>query len=194
VSGVRRLLLPLGLVALAVVLVIGLTQAGGGDAEPAGGGVPTLAEAKERLAGAPAPLAALHARANELLDADVERQVRALRGYPVVVNKWASWCGPCRTEFPVFARVAAQKGRQVAFLGLNTDDNREEALGFLRDEAVAFPHLFDPDAEGARAVEATGGFPATVFFDPRGEVVAVHQGAYVRDADLLADLRRYAGA
>ncbi len=190
----RRLLLPLGLVALVVVLAIGLTQAGDDAGDPAAGGVPTLAEARAQLAGAPRPLAALHARSNQLLDAEVKRQIAELRGFPVVINKWASWCGPCRTEFPVFARVAAQKGKQVAFLGLNSDDNREAALGFLRDDQVAFPHLFDPDSDGARAIEAGQNFPTTVFFDRQGRVAHVKQGPYVRDEDLLGDLRRYAGA
>ena len=45
------------------------------------------------------------------------RQLAALRGYPVVVNKWASWCGPCRFEFPFFQRLVTKRGKQVAFLG-----------------------------------------------------------------------------
>ncbi len=188
----RRILLALGLAALAVVLAVGLSQAGGGDAPSASADVPTLAEARAQLAGAPAPLAALHARGGELLDADVEREVRRLRGFPVVINKWASWCGPCRTEFPIFARVAARTGREVAFLGLDTKDDRGDALAFLRDEPVAFPHLFDPDARGARAVEAGTSFPTTVFLDRAGRVAGVHQGPYTSDADLLADVRRHA--
>src|SRR4051812_36386946 len=114
----RRILLLLGAVAVVAVVVIGLSQAdtGGNDA-----GTSTLSaqEQRARLAGAPAQLAALHRQGGQLLDgsnSDVQARLKALRGHPVVVNKWASWCGPCRLEFPVFQRVGVKLGKQVAFV------------------------------------------------------------------------------
>src|SRR6266566_5227726 len=60
-------------------------------------------------------------------------RLAGLRGYPVVVNKWASWCGPCQTEFPAFQRAAVKYGRQVAFVGLNgKGDSLTDAAAFLR--------------------------------------------------------------
>ena len=190
----RRLALPLAAVALVAVLVVGLVQAGGEDAEPAGPG-PTQAEASRALAGAPAPLAALHADSGELKPSDpaaFRRQLRALRGYPVVVNAWASWCGPCKLEFPLFARAATRLGRRVAFLGLNVSDNAENAREFLSTNPVPFPHLEDPDARIVQDQSASTGLPITIFYDRRGRQTFVHQGAYDSERDLLDDIRRYA--
>jgi cytochrome c biogenesis protein CcmG, thiol:disulfide interchange protein DsbE len=194
----RRPLLIVLAVGLVVVLAIGITQAGS-DA-PQEGDIPralSREEVLEPLAGAPAPLAALHRRANALPEAtpaDYRRQLRALRGYPVVVNAWASWCGPCKLEFPLFQRAAAQLGKRVAFLGLNVSDNREEAAAYLAEAPVPYPSLVDGDFKIlGEAAPGVRGLPATIFYDAQGRRT-VHQGGYTKQEDLLADIRRYAGA
>ena len=117
--------------ALIVVLVIGLTQAGGqGDG---GGGAAKrfdLPAAQAKLAGAPATLAGLYAQSNQLLSGGAkafDRRLATLEGHPVVINKWASWCRPCRAEFPIFEQVATARGKQVAFVGLNGKDKAPAA-------------------------------------------------------------------
>jgi len=108
-----------------------------------------------QLRGAPEPLAALHAQADQLLGGGAgafTERLRRLRGAPVVVNKWASWCDPCQSEFPVFQRVSVQLGRQVAFLGLDGKDHAPAAAAFLRRFPVSYPSYQDPDERIARSI------------------------------------------
>jgi cytochrome c biogenesis protein CcmG/thiol:disulfide interchange protein DsbE len=131
---VKRYLIPAGAIALVAVLAIGLSQAGGGG----GGSSKSLGgscTAPRAPAGAPAPLASLYKQACQLLPGGPKAfkdRLASLRGYPVVVNKWASWCGPCRAEFPLFQRATRTLGRQVAFLGVNSNDNNGDAGRFLK--------------------------------------------------------------
>jgi thiol-disulfide isomerase/thioredoxin len=190
----RRLLLPLAALALVAALVVGVTQARDGTPETTQPGLSST-EIDRSLAGAPAPLAALHERAGELEPAtvkDFEEQLRELRGYPVVVNAWAAWCGPCKHEFPFFQRAATRMGKKVAFLGLNTSDNAEDARKFLRGNLVPYPHLEDGDARIVQEETASTGLPVTIFYDRHGKQAFVHQGGYASEQDLLADIRRYA--
>jgi cytochrome c biogenesis protein CcmG, thiol:disulfide interchange protein DsbE len=192
---VRRALPLLLAAALAAVLVVGLTQAGGEDPDPAGDG-PTAAETAEALAGASEPLARLYERAGAIEEAaprDLEAQLRALRGYPVVVNAWASWCGPCKLEFPLFRRAATRVGEEVAFLGVNVQDNRGDAERFLASSPVPYPHLEDADGAIMReAAKGARGLPVTLFYDAEGELAYVHQGGYRTEQDLLDDIERHA--
>jgi thiol-disulfide isomerase/thioredoxin len=189
----RRILLLLGAVGVVAVVVIGLSQANtGGDP-----GTSTLSaqEQRAKLAGAPAPLAALHRDAGRLLDgstSEVQARLKSLRGHAVVVNKWASWCGPCRLEFPVFQRVGVKLGKQVAFVGLDGKDNVGDARRFLRDNPVPYPSYQDPDERLARKLKAGTYYPTTVFISADGKIAYTHQGGYVDDAKLEADIRRYA--
>jgi cytochrome c biogenesis protein CcmG/thiol:disulfide interchange protein DsbE len=181
-------LLSIGTLATALAL-------GGCGSSPSGdygGGHPDYARA---LAGSPAPLAALHRQGDRLLAGGVaayEGRLAALRGYPVVVNAWASWCGPCRFEFPLFQRIAARYGRRVAFLGVNSQDSNDAARTFLREDPAPYPSYVDPDGEIAESVGAGLGLPDTVFYDRRGRLVHLKQGPYANAAELRADLDRYA--
>lgn len=182
----RRFLLPT-LAALALALA-----ACGNDS---GGGADKAPDYEKALAGAPPPLARLYEQANRLLPGGTEafeRQLTELRGYPVVVNKWASWCGPCRLEMPWFQRLSARLGERIAFLGVNTKDRNSAAEDFLREFPLPYPSFSDPDEEIAEAMDATIGFPATVFYDSGGELAYVQQGQYASIDDLTADIERYA--
>ena len=86
----------------------------------------TRAQVGALLAGSPPPLAALHAQGGELLDGGgktLHARLAALKGYPVVINKWASWCVPCKEELPAFQRASAEYGKRVAFIGLDSGDS-----------------------------------------------------------------------
>lgn len=184
-----RPFLPLAALALVASLGSGCGSTGGGDY---GGSHPNYAKA---LAGSPPPLAALHKQANDLIPGGTkayEARLARLRGYPVVVNLWASWCGPCREEFPVLQQLSARYGKKVAFLGVNTQDSSDAAETFLREAPLSYPSYTDPDKKIYAAVGASVGYPDTAFYDKAGKLVYLKQGPYRQASELEADVRNYA--
>ena len=97
-----------------------------------------------------------------------------LRGTPVVVNLWASWCEPCKREMPMLSE-AAEAHRDVQFLGVDTLDAREGAEEFIARFGVPFPSLFDPDGVIRTDLDSFG-LPVTVFFDTEGNQVGKVDG------------------
>lgn len=190
----RRLLLIVGVLAVAAIVVVGLTQTKGDNKAPEEGHF-DLAAAQRSLAGAPAPLAALHAKASVLV-ADApktyERQIAALKNHPIVVNKWAAWCGPCRAEFPILQQASTRLGKRVAFLGLDANDNDEAATKFLKRFPVPYPSYVDRNARVAQKLGIGQNFPTTLYYDAKGKVAYFHQGPYTTVAAFEKDIRRYA--
>jgi cytochrome c biogenesis protein CcmG, thiol:disulfide interchange protein DsbE len=121
-----------------------------------------------------------------------KKKIEGERGTPVVVNKWASWCGPCRLEFPFLRDQAKKRKGDVVFIGVNSNDNRGDAEDFLEEEPVPFKHFEDPKLEIAAAFNAVQAFPSTAFYDSKGELAFVHQGGYSSEKDLAEDIDRYA--
>jgi cytochrome c biogenesis protein CcmG, thiol:disulfide interchange protein DsbE len=178
--------------AASAAAVLALSACGSGSGGDGGGKAPDYAKA---LAGAPEPLAKLYNQPNQLLPGGTgafEQRLADLRGYPVVVNKWASWCGPCREEMPWFQRLSARLGKRIAFLGVDSQDSSAAAKEFLREFPLPYPSYSDPDKEIAQAMEATIGFPATAFYDSSGKLAHVQQGQYASIDALTADIERYA--
>lgn len=114
-----------------------------------------------------------------------------LRGHPVVVNKWASWCPPCRTEFPFFRSQAARRASGVAFLGVDSQDSEADATQFLSVQRPGYPSYSDPDLEVAQIFRAVASFPTTAFYDAKGSLVYLKQGGYATEPKLAADIDRY---
>jgi cytochrome c biogenesis protein CcmG, thiol:disulfide interchange protein DsbE len=121
-----------------------------------------------------------------------EALLQKQRGTPVVVNKWASWCGPCRVEFPFFRDQANKRKGKIVFIGVNSNDSRSGAEKFLKEEPVPFKHFDDPKLEIAAAMNAVQAFPSTAFYDSKGELAFVHQGGYPSEDELAKDIERYA--
>jgi thiol-disulfide isomerase/thioredoxin len=173
----------------AAALAIAGCGSSGGDL---GGAHPDYARA---LAGAPAPLASLYRQADALLPGGTEayeKRLAALRGYPAVVNVWASWCGPCRFEFPTLQKLSARYGKRVGFLGINSEDSDSLAREFLEEAPVPYPSYSDGDGEITDAIGAGRGKPDTAFYDSRGELCFLKQGPYSEPAELAADVQRFA--
>jgi len=184
-----QLAIGLMLVAAGGLIAVGCGDSSGGDY---GGEHPDYATA---LAGAPAPLAALHKEANELLPGGpeaFEERIAALKGFPVVVNVWASWCGPCRFEFPTLQKLSAAYGKRVAFLGVDSQDSDDAAKTFLEEAPVPYPSYTDPDQGIVETIGATRGLPDTAFYDRQGELCYLKQGPYTEHSELTADVRRFA--
>lgn len=97
-------------------------------------------------------------------------------GRPAVVNVWASWCLPCRSEAPLLTRAAARYGVEIEFIGVDVQDGQAEAKDFLaRYGLTGFDHFFDPNRAIPNHYNAFG-TPITFFFAPGGELVRAHEG------------------
>jgi thiol-disulfide isomerase/thioredoxin len=189
----RRLVFAVIVLGLVAVVVIGLTQSKGDNGAPKSTTI-SAAQAREQLAGSPPPLAAVHAQANQLLDGGdkaYDARLKTLRGHPIVVNGWASWCGPCRAEFPYLQELSVTNGKSVAFLGLNAEDNREDARKFLRQFPVSYPSYVLPRIP-TKDFGAIRGLPFMLFYDAQGKLQYVHQGGYASKEQLASDIQRYA--
>jgi peroxiredoxin len=146
--------------ARAAVAALTLLAACGGDATPA------------VAVGQPAP---------EFSSFDLDgRPVRLadFRGKVVLLNFWASWCAPCRQEFPRLAAVHGSRGGDVQVLGVLFDDSRASARGFVREHGGTWPSVVDPDHKVADAygVRKKPGIPLTWVIDREGVARARHIG------------------
>ena len=102
--------------------------------------------------------------------ADGDVSLSELRGTPLVLNFWASWCDPCRGEAKVLERAYKQQDGDVLFLGLDTQDAREDARDFIAQFGLTFPHVRDPGNDTQRDWGVSG-LPETYFIAADGRVV-----------------------
>ncbi len=99
------------------------------------------------------------------------------RGKALIINVWASWCGPCQQEMPSLERLARSKlGQQFAVIGISTDDYREAAQGFLKRYPTSFSHYIDSQLMLENMLGANR-LPLTLLVDAQGRVLAKHVGA-----------------
>jgi len=130
--------------------------------------------------------------ATRLLDGGLEDRLHALRGRPVVLNAWASWCPPCREELPLFAAAAGRYGRRVAFLGADVEDAAPEAEKLLAEIPLGYPS-YSASLDQLRPLAQVTGTPFTVFIGRGGEVVGLHIGAYRSEQELDAGISSLLG-
>jgi cytochrome c biogenesis protein CcmG, thiol:disulfide interchange protein DsbE len=115
----------------------------------------------------------------------------ALRG-PLVLNVWASWCGPCADETPYLIELQKKLGSQVRFLGLDVDDKASQAREWLSYMGVPWPSLQDPSGV-SRAKLRYGGPPVTLFIRSDGTVAKVHYGAFTSTREVAAAVADHLG-
>ncbi len=106
-----------------------------------------------------------------------ERKLSQYRGKPLLINVWASWCGPCREEMPSIERLArSPTGKQFNVIGVSTDDYRDRAQAFLRQYKTSFSHFIDHDLALENMLGADR-LPLTLLVDAQGRVLAKFAGA-----------------
>ncbi|MFL5348020.1 MAG: TlpA family protein disulfide reductase [Hyalangium sp.] len=156
----KRWGITLGAVVLAGALLIVLLKGFGRDPHE----VPFM------LAGKPAPPFTLRA-----LDSGKPVSLEQFKGHPVVINFWASWCGPCRQEHPVLTWGARELGNQAVFLGIIFEDTEDNAREVLQEEGAPFPQLVDPRSRTS-VDYGVAGVPETYFIDANGIIMGKHVG------------------
>jgi cytochrome c biogenesis protein CcmG/thiol:disulfide interchange protein DsbE len=135
------------------------------------------------LVGRPAPAFALKAvGTGETVDLD------SLRGKPVVINFWATWCGPCYEEHPTLVANARNLQPEVQFIGIVFNDTDDKIMRFLAERGSAYPTLLDTNGKTAIAY-GVGGVPETFFLNPKGTIVAKFEGPLTTEA-LQAELAK----
>jgi cytochrome c biogenesis protein CcmG, thiol:disulfide interchange protein DsbE len=135
------------------------------------------------LVGRSAPTFALKAvGTGETIDLD------SLRGKPVVINFWATWCGPCYEEHPTLVANARNLQPEVQFIGVVFNDTDDKIMRFLAERGSAYPTLLDTNGKTAIAY-GVGGVPETFFVNPKGTIVAKFEGPLTTEA-LQAELAK----
>ncbi|WOP19079.1 TlpA disulfide reductase family protein [Raineyella sp. LH-20] len=151
----------------------------------AGGGAANGAAGDGVVKGAAAD--GLPAVATPCLDGSGPVDLSALRGTPMVVNLWATWCGPCRTEAPYLAEVSRQTGASVRFVGVDVaDPDPAAALEFAGAQGWTYAQVADPERTFAGRL-GVAGIPQTLLVDADGRIVYRHAGA-LTSADQLRGL------
>jgi cytochrome oxidase Cu insertion factor (SCO1/SenC/PrrC family)/thiol-disulfide isomerase/thioredoxin len=117
-------------------------------------------------------------------------RLEELRGAPVVLNAWASWCPPCRAELPLLSASSSRFGARVTFVGADVEDDAESARELLASVHLTYPS-YATSLEEVSAIAPARGTPVTIFLGPSGQLLYEHVGAYSSAADLDRDIRRY---
>ncbi len=191
-SGLMKLVTlthPVAAALLTAVVIAGCGAKASSDVK-----APSYAELKSGLAGSSPRLALVHSEMGKVLTTGkvgFSKVLAGLKGYPVVVNVWASWCGPCRMEFPVLGQASLKYGKTVGFIGVSNRDTVPSAQKFLTTHPVGYPSFDDPNGAISTTLGIANGLPATIIFNTSGAKGYVHQGPYETVEALATDIERY---
>jgi cytochrome c biogenesis protein CcmG/thiol:disulfide interchange protein DsbE len=113
----------------------------------------------------------------ERLGADGTARISDYRGHWTLVNFWASWCQPCRSEAPVLERYYRAHSKQgTVVLGIDLDDNTGDATRFIEEFGLTYPQLRSPDGSRWRDDYGMTGFPESFLIDPQGQLAVIRRG------------------
>src|SRR5687767_1158153 len=113
-----------------------------------------------------------------VLDSSTGKPIKlsGLKGQVVMINFWATWCGPCRQEMPLLDSIYKQyKDKNFTLLGVNVEPDPKLANDWLKKKPVSFPVLYDVKSDVSNLYQVAG-MPSTVFIDKKGNVRLVHRG------------------
>jgi thiol-disulfide isomerase/thioredoxin len=115
-----------------------------------------------------------------------------LTGTPMIVNVWATWCGPCQREVPALQSVYAAAQGRLRVLGIDTEDDHPSALDFAAHVGMKYPSVVDDNGAFIRSL-GRNRTPMTLFVDAKGAVVHTQLGQFKSLASLKAQVRQYLG-
>ena len=129
----------------------------------------------------PAPQFQLQSMAGKAVD------LSQFKGQVVMINFWASWCGPCRTEMPILEKLHAKyKPMGFTMVGINVEPDSKLAVDWLKATPVSFPILFDTKSEVSKLYQVAG-MPSTVIVDRKGNLRWLHRGYKAGDENEYLD-------
>lgn len=135
------------------------------------------------LSGKPAPNFTI-----KRLDTDAQVSLADFKGKPIVINFWATWCGPCKTEHPVLDWAAKKYANDAVFLGIVFEDNEQNTKRFLAENGWSFVQLFDP--KSTVAVDyGVSGVPETYFIDRHGIINHKVAAPFVDPREFVAHMQ-----
>ncbi len=118
-----------------------------------------------------------------------EVELASLRGKPVFLNFWATWCGPCKTEMPEIQRLHERAGDRIQILAVNLDETAKDIEPFFKELKLTFPTVIDKGKKVANGYRLLG-VPASIVIDKDGIVQDIRFGPYADDADLAKSVAK----
>lgn len=116
------------------------------------------------------------------------KKLSDFKGKPLIINVWASWCGPCRAEIGSLERLAQRyNGKEFNLIGISTDDYRNKAMAFIKQTEITFENFIDSKLTLENMLGANT-IPLTIFVDANGRVLEKVRGSYQWDSPIAIDI------
>jgi peroxiredoxin len=172
-TAISFLLIGSGIVIILVAIILGILWFGGVIKSPGAQG--NVVQVNEPRAGSPAPDFELKQLSGETL------RLEDLRGNPILINFWATWCPPCREEMPLIQQYFDINEPELVVLAVNLDESKPTVSKFVSDMGLTFPVLLDIGGKVSDLYRVRG-YPTSVFVDREGIIQAVHIGSFTEGA------------